>query len=299
MLQFFRWGVCNTLAKYLGLALDPSVRVHGSRHKVNSEVYRMPCPHKRCCSTEGLSARDSLGEPLSGHPQVTPPVSLPPAWQGPGALPAAMAIKGPEMEKMGGGGGGLLLQLEWDLPVCPRRSGLPGSGNGRLDGGEQPGAGSGGWGAPCSPPPPPASLGGTFGPWSGIPGICISSHEGPRGIKLPFHRQLSCGAVGTGGRGALSGLPRRPPTASPQTMATLCWGFMRPAPFPMAQLVTFYHLHIPMGIQRAQMHRETTKHSLPPQLSPSPVPQHPQGSRAGMRRGDAHIGNLPLELFQG
>lgn len=47
-----------------------------------------------------------LGELPSGYPQVTPPVSLPPAWQGPGALPEAMAIKGPEMEKMGWGGGG-------------------------------------------------------------------------------------------------------------------------------------------------------------------------------------------------
>lgn len=41
------------------------------------------------------------GEPPSG-PQVTLPVSLPPAWQGLSALPEAMAIKGPEMEKMGG-----------------------------------------------------------------------------------------------------------------------------------------------------------------------------------------------------
>lgn len=69
------------------------------------------------------------GEPPPGHPQVAPPLSLPPAWQGPSALPEAMAIKGPEMEKMGGGAG-LLLEPEWDLPVCPRRSGLPGSGNG-------------------------------------------------------------------------------------------------------------------------------------------------------------------------
>lgn len=43
------------------------------------------------------------GEPPSGHPQVTPPVSLPPAWQGPSALPEPMAIKGPEMEELGGG----------------------------------------------------------------------------------------------------------------------------------------------------------------------------------------------------
>lgn len=193
MLQFFHCGVCNTLAKYLGLALAPSVSVHGSRHKVNLEVYRMQCPHKRCCSTQGPSARDCLCEPPAGHPQVTLPVSLPPAWQGPGALPQAMAIKGPEMEKMGGGAG-LLLQPEWDLPVCSRRSGLPGSGNGRLDGGEQlqqPGAGSGGWGTPCSPAPPPASLGGTLGPWPGMLGICITSHQRPRGIKLPFQDRKS------------------------------------------------------------------------------------------------------------
>lgn len=46
---------------------------------------------------------------------------------------------------------GLLLETERDLPACPRRSGLPGSGNGRLDGEEQPeqhGMGSGGWGTP-------------------------------------------------------------------------------------------------------------------------------------------------------
>lgn len=105
------------------------------------------------------------------------------------------------------------------------------------------------------------------------------------------------GSGGWGARGTQRA-PRQPPTASPQTMAALCWGFTRPAPFPAAQLVTFYHLHILMGIQRAQMHHETTKRSLPPHRSPSPVPQHPQGSRAGMNRGDARTGNLPLELFQ-
>lgn len=72
------------------------------------------------------------------------------------------------------------------------------------------------------------------------------------GIKLPFHRVPELwGSRGWEGLGACSGLPRCPPAASPQTMATLCWGFMCLAPFPGAQLVTFYHLHIHMGIQRA------------------------------------------------
>lgn len=224
------------------------------------------------------------GEPPSGHPQVTPRVSLPPAWQGPSALPEPVAIKGPGMEELGGGAG-LLLETEWDLPVCPRRSGSPGSGNGRLDGGEQPeqhGMGSGGWGTPCSPPPPPASPGGTFGAW---PGICIASHEGFGGIKLPFHRHLSCGAVGAGGEGHSAGSP----AASPQTMAALCWGFTRPAPFPAAQLVTFYHLHILMGIQRAQMHRETTKRSLPPSLLPLPCASASPGKQSwDAQRGCSH-----------
>lgn len=105
MTQFLHCGVCNTLAKYLGVALDPSVSVHGSRHKVNLEVYGMQCPHKHSCSTEGPSAGTAEGEPLSGHPQVTAPVSLPPAWQAPSALPEPMAIKGAEMEELGGGPG--------------------------------------------------------------------------------------------------------------------------------------------------------------------------------------------------
>lgn len=120
-------GVPNTLVKYLGVSRNPSIPGHGRRHKVNLAVYQMWCPQNAAVPWH------AGGELPLGHPWVTPPVSLPPAWQDPAgwkatlaaALPEPIAIKGPEMEELDGGAG-LFLKPKQDCPICPRRPGLPG-----------------------------------------------------------------------------------------------------------------------------------------------------------------------------
>lgn len=122
--------------------------------------------------------------------------------------------------------------------------------------------------------------------------------EGPGGIigdvgMRGWRAALQCGA----GRGAGT----RCPLAFPRCPGGTFWGqprrlapdnghplsgFSAPGPVPATQLVTFYHLHTHVGIQRAQTHRETTEHSRPPLLTP------PRG-----RGRDACAGNLPLGLF--
>lgn len=247
--------------------LIQAISVQGSRHKVNFVVYRMQC------SFSTAEPRIVKGHLPLGYPQVTPPMSLPPAWEGPGleatlpaALPKPMAIKGPEMEEPDKGAR-LLLEPKRDHPVCPRRLGLPGCGSGSLDGGKQPSSLEQGQesGARCAPSISLYFPGDTFGLCLKVLGTYIMSREGLGvGVELPFHWAPE--PWGCVGQGACRGLSRWPPTSSPQTMAALCRGFTHPAPFPVAQLVTFYHLHIHMGIQRAQMQCETTKCCLPPLL---------------------------------
>lgn len=151
------------------------------------------------------------------------------------ALPEPMAIKGPEMEELGGGPG-CSLNLR-DRPVCPRGTGLPGWEWG-LAGGQQPwqlGAESGGWGISWSPPPAPASQGaGTFRPCPEMLGICVASHGGLGvGIKLPFHPSPEL--WGGGGWRGLRGTQRAPPLAprrlSPDNGRPLL-GFYTPGPLP-------------------------------------------------------------------
>lgn len=99
--------VHNTLVRYLGVSLNPSISGHSSRHKVNLAVYHM------WCSQNVAVPWHAEGELPLGHPRVTLPVSFPPVWQDPAgwkatpaaALPKPMAIKGPEMEELDGGPG--------------------------------------------------------------------------------------------------------------------------------------------------------------------------------------------------
>lgn len=69
---------------------------------MNLEVYRMQCPTNAAVLQTDPVPGIAEGELPSGLPQVTPRVSLPPPWQGPSSLPEPMAIKGPEMEELGG-----------------------------------------------------------------------------------------------------------------------------------------------------------------------------------------------------
>lgn len=70
-------GGHNTLVKYLGVSLNPSISGHSSRHKVNFAVCQTWCPQNAAVPWH------VEGKLHPGHPQVTPPVSLPLAWEDP------------------------------------------------------------------------------------------------------------------------------------------------------------------------------------------------------------------------